>query len=264
MDESQPKQDHLLDTTDCLEAVGVLRGWKNFLFLVIVVCLLLLQVLFWVVNFELVKADGETVDSEQVDTPAPAAVDESANEGAKIETIPIKVADDTNEIEQAAGQVAADANVANEQAQPKGRLVPAIKFRHLAWLIRLFDFVLLLAAMLYCLTMLFTLKVSLLGRLGGINHICRAFFLSLLALVLLFPWQRFFFFSDLLAGAIYSPYELPAWIKWCADHEYRIFAAIAYYFRFTGYWLLVTLLLVFAQIRSGRWTKATLRRLEII
>jgi hypothetical protein len=54
--------------------------------------------------------------------------------------------------------------------------------------------------------MLFALKVSMLGKLGGINHISRAFFLSLVMVVLLLPWQRFF--SGIVAGAIYSPAEL--------------------------------------------------------
>jgi hypothetical protein len=34
--------------------------------------------------------------------------------------------------------------------------------------------------------------------------------------------------------------------------------------RFFGYWLLAMLLLIFSQLRTGRWTKATLRRLEVI
>ena len=40
------KQDNLLDTTDCLEAVSVFRGWKNFLFVITFCCLLVLQAAF--------------------------------------------------------------------------------------------------------------------------------------------------------------------------------------------------------------------------
>jgi hypothetical protein len=39
---------------------------------------------------------------------------------------------------------------------------------------------------------------------------------------------------------------------------------VSFYLRFTGYWLLVMLLLLGAQIRSMRWAKMTLRRLEVI
>jgi hypothetical protein len=108
--------------------------------------------------------------------------------------------------------------------------------------------------------MLFSLKVSMLGRLGGINHISRAFFLSLAMVVLLLPWQRFF--GGIVAGAIYSPAELLS--RCTAAETSGIFGTVLFYLRFTGYWLLVVLLLIFSQLRSFRWAKATIRRLEII
>jgi len=113
---------------------------------------------------------------------------------------------------------------------------------------------------LYCLTMLFSLKISLLGRLGGINHISRAFFISLIMVVLLLPWQRLF--GDVLFGAIYAPKELLTF-RACGQGR-EILGSAFYYFRFTGLWLLVMLLLIFSQIRSARWAKAILRRLEVI
>jgi hypothetical protein len=108
--------------------------------------------------------------------------------------------------------------------------------------------------------MLFSLKVSLLGRLGGINHIARAFFLSLTFAVLLLPWQRFF--PGVVIGAMFTPAELQSACAKAGD--YNIFATILQYLRFTGLWLLVLLLLIFSQLRSGRWAKAILRRLEVI
>jgi hypothetical protein len=136
----------------------------------------------------------------------------------------------------------------------------AITFKRLAGLIRLFNFALILAAILYCLTMLFILKVSLQGRLGGINHIARAFFLSLAFAVLLLPWQRFF--PGVILGAMYTPAELQSACAKAVD--YKLFATIFHYLRFTGFWLLVLLLLIFAQLRSRRWSMAILRRLEVI
>jgi hypothetical protein len=108
--------------------------------------------------------------------------------------------------------------------------------------------------------MLFSLKVSLLGRLGGINQISRAFFLSLVFVVLLLPWQRFF--GGVVMGAMYTPGELLC--RCTAAKDCGIFGTTLYYLRFTGYWLLVLLLLIFSQLRSGRWSKAILRRLEVI
>ena len=238
MNENQAKPDNLVDTTDCLEAVNVFKGWKNFFFIIAILCLLLLQVSFWLVETDYVK----TGDDAKSGSPAAAVKD-------------------TEEIKEAAEKVTGEPNQPTEAApqQPKSPLFE-ITLERLAWVIRFVNFVLILTAILYCLTMLFGLKVSLLGRLGGINHICRAFFLSLAFVVLLLPWQRFF--AGVVFGAMYTPDEL---LSRCAAAEgYRIFGTTLHYLRFTGYWLLVLLLLIFSQLRSGRWSKAILRRLEVV
>jgi len=242
MNENQAKETSLVDTTDCLEAVGVFRGWKNFLFIVTIVCLLLLQASFWVVNTGYVKVEKRTETEEDT---LPATIEKPEKQAAI-------------EPNQPAARMAGQPTEAAQQQQKS----PFFKltFEQLAWLIRFADYVLILTAILYCLTILFSLKVSLLGRLGGINHIARAFFLSLAFVVLLLPWQKFF--AGVVAGAMYTPGELQ---NACAEAQgYNIFATILHYLRFTGYWLLVLLLLIFSQIRSGRWAKAILRRLEVI
>jgi hypothetical protein len=249
MNEGQEKPNNLLDTTDCLEAVGVFKGWKNLLFVIVILCLLLLQVSFWLVHLGYVKA-------KECKSEASTAMVKEVEQAAEAKS----------DIKEAAKQVAGEANEPVEAVpqEPENQQVSSsfsmITFKRLAVLIRLFNFVLILAATLYCLTILFSLKVSLLGRLGGINHISRAFFLSLLALVLLLPWQRFF--PGVVVGAMYTPAELLRW--YTAEVAGGIFGIIVYYLRFTGYWLIVLLFLVFSQIRSGRWAKAILRRLEVV
>ena len=232
MSENQAKESSLVDTTDCLEAVGVFRGWKNAFFVIALVSLLLLQASFCLVKTGYVTPAG--------DTPAVGVQEQ---------------------IKKAADKVIADPNqLITAIPEPQKSSLFALTFERLASLIRLFNFALILTAILYCLTMLFILKVSLLGRLGGINHICRAFFLALAFVVFLLPWQRFF--PGVVFGAMYTPAELKSA---CAEAgDYNIFATILHYLRFTGYWLLVLLLLIFAQLRSGRWAKATLRWLEVI
>jgi len=179
MDLEQDQQKNLIDTTDCLEAIGVFRCWKNFLFIVVILCLLLLQASFWLVNTGYVATEQVGCDKASA---AAASDSEQIVEAAKAK----------ENIKKAAEQVAAATNKPAEASpqQPQSKLAKLyfkIEFKHLARLITLVNFVLILAAILYCLTMLFSLKVSLLGRLGGINHICRAFFLSLVFLVLLLP-----------------------------------------------------------------------------
>lgn len=239
MNEEQINTEKLLDTTDCLEAIGVFRGWKNFLFVIVIGCLLLLQISFWLVELGYIRAD-------EVKGEATGAVS-----GAE-------------QIAEAAKQAASEPNrpAAGQQEQEVAGTRFDVRFRHLAWLIRFLNFVLVLAAVLHCLTMLFSLKVSMLGRLGGINHISRAFFLSLIAVVLLLPWQKLF--GGVVAGVMYSPEELLRCCRAVCGKGCSIFCAVLHYLRFTGYWLLVVLFFVFSQVRSGRWTRTILRRLEVI
>jgi hypothetical protein len=133
-----------------------------------------------------------------------------------------------------------------------------LKAKHIAAIVRFLDFILIPCSMLYCLTILFAMKVSLIGRLGGINHIARAFFLSLLFIVLLLPWQLLF--SPVFAGAMFTPTELMA----ACQAQKTTLAQVSFYLRFVGYWLLVLLLLLTAQMRSMRWAKSTLRRLDVM
>jgi hypothetical protein len=240
MNEEEGKKENLIDTTDCLEAIGVFRGWKNFLFIIAISCLVLLQVSFWLVDTGYVKASDEAKVT-------PSAV----------------TARETEEIKKAAEQVTAEEQgeaIEAEAPQEKTGPIFTITIKHVAWLIRFCDFVLILVAALYCLAILFSLKVSLLGRLGGINHISRAFFLSLAFFVLLLPWQKFF--GGVVVGAIYTPKELLTCFGAIGDKS--IFGVAFYYLRFTGYWVIVLLLLIFSQFRSVRWSKAVLRRLEVI
>jgi len=245
MDGDKDRQSHLVDTTDCLEAVGVLRGWKNFLFVIVALCLLLLQISFWLVDAGIIYTETQTVETALTAT-VPAS-------GGPAITEPDK-------IQEAAKKAAATepSESTEEAASPAGSFF-GIKIKQVNWVIRFCNFVLILTGTLYCLTMLLSIKISLVGRLGGINHICRAFFLSLVMLILLLPWQNFF--DNVVMGAIYTPDELQ---KWCAAESTDIFEQIIHYLRFTGYWLLIVLLLIFSQLRSSRWAKAILRRLEII
>ncbi len=248
MNENQAGQKNLLDTTDCLEAVGVFRGWKNVLFVVLILCLLLLQISFWLVDRGLI-GPCDKVECDSLVT---------ANEKAE-ETKEPPLPAQAEEIKEAAEKVAAEPNKPATQAQKQAGLPLGITIIHLCWTIRFVNGLLILAAVLYCLSILFSLKISLIGRLGGINHISRAFFLSLILVILLLPWQ--IVFDGIIAGMIFTPCEL---VRKCSAETSGIFANAIYYLRFTGYWLLVMLLLILSHLRSSKWTRATLRRLEVI
>jgi hypothetical protein len=235
MNENQTGPNSLLDTTDCLEAIGVFRGWKNFFFVIVLVCLLLVQASFWVVNLGYIRGECPGMIQGSV-----------AGVGQNVQ--------DPNDADAALAADESGLDVAGIEKSFFG-----VTFKHLAMGIRIVNAVLILTGMLYCLTILMALKISLVGRLGGINHICRAFFLSLLMILLLLPWQRIF--GGIVIGAIYTPCEL---VKWTSADTGEIFNIIFLYLRFSGFWLLMLLLLICSQLRSGRWTKTILRRLEVI
>lgn len=255
MDNEQDRQKELVNTTDCLEAVNVFKFWKNVLFVLLLICLLILQACFWVLNLDIVgKAAANEVKTVKT---APAAE-------AKITEEVQQAVDQTQEkIEIAAKKVVGDANTpaAAETPQKKTINFAAIfKDVHFLWTIKTVDFVVILLSLAYCLLILFALKISMVGRLGGINHIARALVLSVLFVVLILPWQEIF--GWFTAGALYAPGELTAYL---ARHDsLEIYETVFFYLRFVGYWLVALLFLLFAQIRTYRWSKATLRRLEVI
>jgi hypothetical protein len=185
MDAGQTNQADLIDTTDCLEAISVFRGWKNFLFFIIFLALLLLQTSFWLVDTGYIKTVQplETADTTQAVQLAELVTETPIQAPAEN---PVADTNDATQIKKAAQTVTADANlpVPAQPAEP-AKASFTVKFEYIALAIRLLNYILAMAAVLYCLTLLFSLKVSLLGRLGGINHIARAFFRSLLMLVLL-------------------------------------------------------------------------------
>lgn len=245
MNENQAGPSSLLDTTDCLEAIGVFRGWKNFFCVIVIICLLLLQISFWVVKLGYIRGEcpgGKT----QIGLTSVAVQSAQGNLPA-----------DSNDVSAALAEEQSGSDSTGIVIAEKSLF--GVGFKHLAIGIRVVNAILILAAILYCLTILLALKISLVGRLGGINHICRAFFLSLIMLLLLLPWQRIF--CGVMVGAIYTPCELANWVSAGSG---TIFDIILFYLRFCGFWLLIVLLLICSQLRSGRWTKTILRRLEVI
>ncbi len=286
MDE-QVKQTDMIDTTDCLEAINVFKSMKNFMFLVIILCLLVSSAVFWAdragwidksgrvgvcaVKAEPVKEDVsvQVKPDEAPATPGPVA------EAAKAVTEQIGQAAN-GVIDAVAGKEKTAEQVAAAQASQE-KVAPAIKEEQKAgiferWrpkcasimmLVKACNFILILAAALYSLTLLMSLKISLTGRLGGINHISRAFFISLFALVILMPWQAML--PGVVVGAVYLPRELLCG-QGCCDGcgQLKLCWQALLYIRFVGLWAVVVWLYIWAQIRSVKWARATLRRLGIV
>ena len=204
--------------TDGLETAGVFRAWKNFLFVTAVLCLVLLQAIFWLAH------------TGQIEFGPDAASD---------------------------GVAAAESAVTRHPSPiVAGRLIPFdLTFKHIACVVRPVNGILVLACVLYGLTTFFALTISIAGELGGLGQISRAFYLSVVMLILLLPWQTIFPPGSF--GAIYTPSELA---RECANEAAGTMEAWLFYVRFSGVWALTVLVLVLTQWRTCRWTKAVLHK----
>lgn len=259
MTEDSKKQDMLLETTDCLEAIGTLKSNKNFFFVICFICLFLLQVCFWLMFTEHINAGAnDTVSYTGRSTEKTTTITSTAQQTVSVES-------SSGKIEQTTQALVAEPNAKTEPNaiwhKYAGDLSHAkIRFEQLSWVIRICDYLLIVSSIMYSLTLLFGLKISLVARLGGINHITKAFFVSLFMIVLLLPWQ--IMFRGVIVGAIYTPSELLAsWQAFAADN---IAEKSFMFIRYTGLAIVVLLLLAWAQLKSMRWSRNTLKRLGII
>ena len=262
MTEDAKKQEQLLETTDCLEAVGTLKFNKNLFFFIIFFCLLILQGIFWLTPSEYVDMPG--ADAKKDAAPVTAMLLKLAAPAEKN----MKVEKKSAKIENAAQALTADANTVAQTAEPNAaplaKIIPPVnikfQFSQLSWLIKLCNFLLIVCSVIYSLTLLFCMKVSLVGRLGGIRHITKAVFISFFMVVLILPWQ--IIFRGVIVGAIYTPAELLD--AWNGFNDTASVSNMVMFLRFTGLWLAVVILLFWAQLKSMRWSRNTLKRLGII
>jgi hypothetical protein len=218
----------LLETKDSIAAVSVFRGWKNFFFGMVLLCLVLTQGAFWLIDLKIV--------------PVPAPADPTTGLPA---AQTVKETGQGNNARTGAGMMVE-------------RILAALDYPRTARVVELTNGALIIAAVLLAAATFLTLQISLVGRLGGLNHISRAFVLAVLAMLALIPWQTMGLY---VPGVIWTPEELAQWLPTkTADLE----STILFYLRFTGGWAVMVLLMLVFQVRSIRWSKDIIRRLERI
>jgi hypothetical protein len=288
MDQTGNKND-MVDATDCLEAVGVFKSMKNIFFILAFISLLFLQVAFWLNDTGCINKTSSPYGQKAVFTglpcppgpfsrvapqgpasPVPADTADKDDTAGKADTAEDKIDELVKEADELSKQTAEAKAPPAETKATRTIVIPpddmnfftemfVPEVAQVTALVRTCNFILIIAACMYCLTLFMSIKISLAGRLGGINHISRAFFRSLFAFVLLIPWQLCT--DGAATGAVYTPQELfsPAGLT----AEATLLGQIFYYLRFTGLWAVVFVLLIGAQFSSKKWAKATLRRLGI-
>ncbi|HBG28382.1 MAG: hypothetical protein A2Y10_11210 [Planctomycetes bacterium GWF2_41_51] len=245
MTEDAKKQDQLLETTDCLEAIGTLKSNKNLFFFVCLICLLVLQGCFWLMATNHVELTPQEPNESKID--------------AAIKTIFTETASPNSVDSNDPNSKAADPNT-NWQKYSEKLVGAKIGFNKIGWAIRICNYLLIISSIIYSMSMLFGLMISIVGRLGGISHITKAFFISLLFIVILMPWQALF--RSVAIGAIFKPAELLA--SWQIYPDANVFSKTFIYLRFVALPVFAILLLLWAQLKSMRWAKNTLKRLGIV
>ena len=111
-------------------------------------------------------------------------------------------------------------------------------------------------AVIYCLSLLIGMKLQLVGRLGGLADAAKAFFLSLVVMVIVLPWQKMIY-PDVAGGVTFDFVELIE--RYSAQATASLDQRVFYYSRFVGFWALAVVLLIVAQWRSfqaGRAVRA--------
>ncbi len=223
-----PRKKDLYIKRDYIRILQVICRWKNFLFIVIALCLLLLEISFLLVHY------GYIVLGESDNIKAPNYL--IGNE-----------------------KQPADFNEKGLGKERKAREFSGseIKFEHLYLAMDIINTILIFSSVLYSFIMFCALGASLGGGLGGMAHISRACVYSLILFILLLPWQSVF--KHTILGAVFTPRELA---MWHVTNVTDVFEKVLLYLRFTGYPVFIFILLFLTQLRSFKWSKAVIHRLD--
>jgi hypothetical protein len=212
---------------DFIKTVRVLRRLKIILFMMIVLCLGLLQISFWLVNNGIITPNITDNNISLQDRSSPVI-----------------------EPEQTVSSQLLKSSIDEIQNSPEASNLfdVEIRFGHLRPVINIANVILIFATLLYAFSIYCCIAASFAGITGGLRHISYAGFYSLMVFVLLLPWQCVT--SSTVFGSIYTPRELAAR---CMSSHTGTFDTALLYFRFSGYASLILILLILAQLRSSLW-----------
>ena len=126
----------------------------------------------------------------------------------------------------------------------------------LMWLLPTAKFLAMVMSLLLALALLLSVKLSLLGRTGGVAGFVGAFFWSLLLIVFLIPWEQVFT-TSLACGALFNLGTLvqeTLRVVW-QPGEFSGMTQGLYYARFVFYPVLIVLILLVVQAKFARGHK---------
>jgi hypothetical protein len=141
---------------------------------------------------------------------------------------------------------------AGTTAEPPTLAVPESTWAEiLRWTLPATKFLALVVGTLLVLTLLFAVKLALIGRTGGVAAFISAFFWSLILWVVLVPWQQIYS-TSMAGGALYNLTDLVNGTASLYDKQHTGADVWLYYGRFLIYPLLALALLARVQMKFAR------------
>ncbi len=131
----------------------------------------------------------------------------------------------------------------------------------LQWVLPATKFVALVASVLLSLMLLLSVKLSLVGKLSGIDGYMSSFMWSLILLMMLIPWQQALNF-ELASGALFNLGQLKTVLAEVKPafgaHDPTRFTRLLFHVRFAIYPITALFVLLAVQIKYARGLRATL------
>ncbi|MBN1764351.1 MAG: hypothetical protein JW860_03760 [Sedimentisphaerales bacterium] len=256
-----------VDVNDALEAFDSFnKARKLFFWVFLLIPMVLLQVSFWAIHCEWVTT-GSSVDQTQM-------VSESKKTIPVPEPTPISSAHQTpvkDPVEETTTAPEPETEVTDTPEMPAAlasqivtdeRLEPGLNMNDCVKIVmKVSNYSLVFASVVYCLILLMGMKLALTGQMGSLTDLTKAFFLSLILVVLIVPWLEAF--SRQFSVALFSYKEIITQCRLIKETN-DWWDNLLYYGRFIVLWFLALLVLILAHWRSGRAAKRIKRRLTSI
>jgi hypothetical protein len=230
---------------DAMEAFKTFSSARNLFFWVLLLAMLMLQVVFWM------------VDSGTVDSVLHCYLQPESGSQCPQGAVWLMVADqqDKTQADKNLPPPADENQTKQQQITPKddisstNKQLSACKVADfLQKSTKTIKYIATFAVVLYCLSLLISVKLTLVGQLGGMANAGKAFFLSLVVMVLIVPWQDVI--SPEVPGVLFSYKELTLWYQHVRLNADPPSGYLLYYGRFVGFWAFSMIVLLVAQWRS--------------
>jgi hypothetical protein len=267
MEPRNSKYHHLGTTTagDALAAYLTFMGARSFFFWVLLIGMLVIQSAFWAVDRGFVDAMLPGMEKNvkalfvRADLPdgVVGAVLTSFSSDRRIERVLSSKESNPSS--------PAEPPESGQKSEPVPQWNKSQLAQSLHRLIRtglaISYYVMTFSAVLYCLTLLGGMNLSVVGRLNGLADSAKAFFLSLVLMVLIVPWTCVF--DPNIFVTLYSFRQLSdSYLALRRGQGADLPMYVCYYGRFVGLWVVSLIILLTAHSCSRRAARTALVEMD--